>query len=223
MRRVLVVLAVVSAVAFAAACKKSLTEELPTEPSAAFASPIPQQVVVRPVPIPTATPDQGGGGAPPPSNPQPANPTTPVTAPTVRPTTPPSSGPTPRPTTAPTPRPSPGSGGGGGGGGSTVARVGAKVFFVECDGNIVPGSEYASTAPIGCRVHFDCTPRDANNQPTTARGTPEWTFNPDHLVSGGGGGNPYTPAVYVLGEGSFSAFVTIDGVRSADVRIRFVP
>jgi hypothetical protein len=104
-----------------------------------------------------------------------------------------------------------------------VARVGAKVFFVECNGQIVPGSEYASTAQIGCRVHFDCTPRDANNQPTTARGTPEWTFSPGHLVNGGGGGNPYTPAVNVLGEGNFTAYATIDGVRSADVRIRFVP
>ena len=196
MRRFLAVAVLLAA----AACSKVVSEELPGEPSDAFASPIPQQVTVVPVLIPSPQP----GGAPPPPAPQP------VPAPT--------SNPTPRPS-AGAPTPAPGSGGGSG----SVARVGAKVFFLECNGAIVPDTDNARTAQVGCRIHYDCTPRDAANNPTTARGTPVWTWSPTSLIRGGGsGGNPYTPAVEAVSEGTLTASVVIDGVRSDDVVIRIV-
>src|SRR6185295_9504661 len=57
-----------------------------------------------------------------------------------------------------------------------VTKLGAKVYFVECNGAEVPGSGGASEAPVGCRVHLDVTPKDANNKPTQTRGTPQWSF-----------------------------------------------
>ena len=172
---------------------QTLTEELPTQAPAVGLPPMPVlPPVVQPVPIPQPQPPSGGGGGAPP--PPPSN------------QLPPSGG-------AP-PGQVPNNN-------SPVTKVGAKVYFLECNGQEVPGSEFATQAQLGCRIHFDCTPKDINNNPTQAQGFPSWSFSPGGLVSGG---NPsdFTPTVTASGTGNLTAFVVIDGVRSNDVNIQIV-
>jgi hypothetical protein len=126
----------------------------------------------------------------------------------------------PLPTPTPYPTPPPGTGENIPDNDSPVAKVGAKVFFIECDGQDISGSEYATEAPVGCRLHMDCTPKDAANRHTRAQGSPHWYLSDPHLVSGGRLSD-YTPAFQIIGEGSLTLYVTIDGVRSNDVSIRF--
>jgi hypothetical protein len=133
----------------------------------------------------------------------------------------PSSAPAPVPVASSAPVPS------GGGGdfpnnNSPVARLNIKVYFVECNGQQVPGSEYASSASVGCRIHLDCTPRDASNQPTRARGTPEWSYSDTSLVKPGGG-SPYNPVLNVKGVGNISVQASVDGVSSNVLGIALVP
>ena len=180
------------AVLTVAGCK-TITEELPTSSSPTSNDPVitvPFPVTVTPVALPQ----------------------------------PESSTPTPAPaggTTSPTPDPS--------GDGSDefipdnnnpVAKVTAKVFFVECGGGAVPGSENATTADVGCRVHLDTTPKDAGGKPTQPKNGPRWTYSDTSSISIGGG-NPYTPVLTVKGPGSLSAYSVIDGVQSNVVSIKF--
>jgi hypothetical protein len=115
----------------------------------------------------------------------------------------------------------------GGGGGqiptntNPAVRLGAKVFFVECDGREVPGTEGATEARIGCRVHFDVTPKDAQNQATQVRQIPRWTFSPSGIAGGVDGRTEFTPTVSATGAGTLTAYCEADGVRSNDVRVNF--
>lgn len=97
-----------------------------------------------------------------------------------------------------------------------VVKVGAKVYFVECNGEIVPDSEYATSVQVGCRIHLDCTPKDQYNNPTQAKSAPQWTFN-----GGVSGGNPndFTPTVSATSAGNFTAWVVVDGVTSNSVNV----
>jgi len=189
----LVVLAV--AVVSVVGCQ-TLTEELPSQPTANL-PPIPNipPVVVVPVPIPVPEAPSGGAPIPPPNL---------------------------------NPNPLPPSGGGGGGGGgnpsgqipnntSPVTKVGAKVYFLECGGQQVPNSEFATQAQVGCRIHFDCTPKDANNNPTQAQSPPSWTFNGPVSV---GNVNDFTPTVTAQSPGNLTAWVTIDGVQSNTLNVQ---
>ena len=99
-----------------------------------------------------------------------------------------------------------------------VTKVGAKVFFVECDGVMVPDSEFATSVQVGCRIHFDCTPKDQFNNPTQAKSPPNWTFSPGSLVAGG---NPsdFTPTPTAVATGTLTAYVVIDGVTSNTLTI----
>jgi len=97
-----------------------------------------------------------------------------------------------------------------------VARVGAKVYFVECGGQQVPGSEGATDVQVGCRIHFDCTPKDAANDPTQAHNPPTWTFNGP--VSAGNV-HDFTPTVTAQSPGNLTAYVTIDGVTSNTLNV----
>lgn len=99
-----------------------------------------------------------------------------------------------------------------------VTKVGAKVFFVECDGQMVPGSEFATSVQVGCRIHFDCTPKDQFNNPTQAQSPPNWTFSPGSLVSGGNP-NDFTPTTTAVNTGNLTAYVVIDGVTSNTLNI----
>ena len=175
----------------AAVGSETLIEEMPSQPTTT-ATQFPTTGGV-----PTTTPVVVPVPVP---SPETGTPTTPVATPT------------PTPTSSGTPPPS---------SGGTVARVGAKVFFVECNGQIVPNSEYASSAEVGCRVHLDATAKDAQNNPASPRGSPSWDYSDLGLVNVSNKSGDYTPTLTVLAPGSFVAACTVDGVRSNDVRIRF--
>jgi hypothetical protein len=100
-------------------------------------------------------------------------------------------------------------------------RLGAKVFFVECNGREIPGSEGSTSAQIGCRIHYDVTPKDAQNQHTQVRETPRWTFSPAGIAGGVSSKTEYTPTVPATGGGTLTAYCEADGIRSNDVRITF--
>ena len=99
-----------------------------------------------------------------------------------------------------------------------VAKVGAKVYFLECDGQQVPNSEFATSAQLGCRIHFDCTPKDANNNPTQAQSDPHWSFDPGNLVAVGNT-HEFTPTATAKAAGDLTVHVVIDGVTSNTLSI----
>ena len=194
MRRILLSLVVVT---LGVGCH-TITEELPARPSPILVNggvplaPPPAPVIV--IPAPSA----------------------PVPEVVERPSAPAPSNPTP--------------GGGGGGVGpddqivnntNTPVRLGAKVFFIECGGREIPGSEGATEAQIGCRVHFDVTPKDAANAHTRVRETPRWTFSPAGIAGGVSGKTQFTPTIAATGSGTLTAYCEADGLRSNDVRITF--
>ena len=179
---------------FVVACT-TIREELPTrpDPTQGGNNPAPLPVVVVPVPVPT--------------------PTAPV--------------PTPNPTNPsnPTPTPPPNNDGGTIPGDipdntAPVAKLGAKVYFVECDGAELPGSGGASEAPVGCRVHLDVTPKDANNKPTQVRHTPEWSFSNMSIISLTSSTTGFNPTFIAKARGTVTTYAEADGVRSNDVTIR---
>jgi len=173
---------------------QTLTEELPTQAPTVGLPPIPVlPPVVVPVEIPQPQPPSGGAPTPP-SNPLP----------------PPAGNPPPT---------------GGNPGGqipnntSPVTKLGAKVYFLECNGQQVPGSEFATEAQVGCRIHFDCTPKDANNNPTQSQGIPSWSFNPGSLVQVGNT-NEFTPTATAKNAGDLTVWASVDGVTSNSISIR---
>jgi hypothetical protein len=180
-------LAVLAVAAALMACH-TITEDLPSRPTQVQGGPIP--VIVLPVPTQTPLPI-----VPSPSSPIVPSPSAPRTEPT------------------------PVGGGDGGGGGeppvtnrSPVAKLNAHVYFIECNGAPVPGSGGANKAPVGCRIHFDCTARDSSNAPTNARGNPVWTYSNPGLVNGGNTG--YNPVVIAKSPGCFDYYAEVDGVTS---------
>jgi hypothetical protein len=179
---------VLTACVLLAGCQ-TLTEELPSQTSSTGV-PIPHPpIVVVPVPIPDPEAPTGPPVVPP-SETQPVDP-------------PPTSGGPPGQIPNNT---------------NPVTKVGAKVFFIECDGQQVPDSEFATKAQVGCRIHFDCTPKDANNNPTQAQSSPTWTFSPGGLVQIGNV-NDFTPAPTAVKAGNLTAYVVIDGVTSNSLNI----
>jgi hypothetical protein len=95
----------------------------------------------------------------------------------------------------------------------------ASVYFVECNGAPVPGTGRADTAPVGCRLHLDCTARDGSNSPTIPRGTPQWTYSNPGLVSGGNSG--FNPVLTIRGAGHMDIYAEVDGFRSATFGVDF--
>jgi hypothetical protein len=172
---------------------QTLTEELPSQPTGNLPSIPVLPPVVIPVPIPTPEAPSGGPPVAPPTNPNP-NP---------NPTPPPNGGGNPNGQIPNNTNP--------------VAKVGAKVYFLECGGVQVPGSEFATSAQVGCRIHFDCTPKDAANDPTQAQGAPNWTFNGPVSV---GNTNDFTPTVTAQSAGNLTAYVVIDGVTSNTLNVQ---
>jgi hypothetical protein len=167
---------------------------MPAEPTPVN-NPVP--IVVVPIPIPVAAP------APAPDS----GPQAPAPTPTVR------------PTARPTPPPDDDNDDFIPNNNSPVTKLGVKVFFVECNGAMVPGSENATSANVGCRIHFDSTPKDASNAPTRSRGTPSWTFSPGSLVNVGKP-QDFTPTATAVRAGTLTAWAQVDGVRSTDLVIQ---
>jgi outer membrane biosynthesis protein TonB len=172
------------------ACQ-TITEELPVR-ATAVGPVIPVVVVPIPIPVP-ATPA-------PESNPAPT--------------------PNPNPNPKPTPNPPPPDDDDGDvpNNNAPVTKLGVKVFFVECNGDMVPGSEHATSANVGCRIHFDSTAKDASNAPTRPRGTPNWSFNDMSLIKIGKTVD-FTPTALAVKGGTLVAWAEVDGVRSIDLRI----
>ena len=172
------------------ACQ-TITEEMPVRSTPVSTNPVP--VVVVSIPIPVAAPTPAPTNTTPAPNPNPAPNNNPA------PNHPPSDGFIPD-------------------NNSPVTKLGAKVYFVECNGDMVEGSELATETNVGCRIHFDCTPKDSANAPTRSRGTPSWSFNNMSLIKAGKTVD-FTPAVVAVKAGTLVAWAEVDGVRSNDVRI----
>ena len=200
MRRTFSVTAALAVAGLAVVACHTITEDLPNRPSPVQVG-APGSIPVVVVPIPELTPD-------PTVVPSPSSPNAPA--------------PTPRPTATPD------NGGGGGGGGgeppvtntSPVARLTASVYFVECGGVPLPNSGHASTAAVGCRVHLDCTPKDAGNSPTNPRGTPHWTFSNTGIIEIGAG-NAFNPTITGKGAGHVEMHADVDGIVSNSFGIDF--
>ena len=186
---------VLAACALVVGCH-TITEELPNQPGPILVEGqqplLPPPAPVIVIPVPTPTVEPPRNEAPPPANNNPAPP-------------PPNGYP---PGQVPNNT-------------NPAVRLGAKVFFVECDGRPIPNSEHASEARIGCRVHFDVTPKDAHNAHTQVREVPRWTFSPAGIAGGQGGSTNFTPTVSATGGGTLTAYCEADGIRSNDVRITF--
>jgi len=174
---------------------QTIREELPTSATSggsggsnsANVTPIPVVVVPVPIPVPTSGPD------PVPTNPTPTTPSNPNPNP-------------PRPTPGPT-NPNNNSG---------TVRIGAKVYFIERNGQTMPEG---SDAQVGDRIHFDATAKDAQNLPTTTRGAPHWTFTNQGIINVTSSPNDWTPVVIARSGGTFQAYVEADGVRSITVSV----
>jgi hypothetical protein len=198
MRRLAMSLAAAAVAVTVVACS-TITEELPNRPSTADirvgTGAIPIVIVNVPIPSPQAPAPGPGPNEPPPP-------------------------PRPVPTNNPNPNPNPGPGIPPNipNNGSPVAKLGAKVYFVEVNGQAVPGTEGASQAPFNSRIHLDCTPKDASNAPTQARGTPVWTYSDPSLISVSGR-SPYNPVLTPRGSGSLTFYAEVDGIRSNTVSL----
>jgi hypothetical protein len=103
-----------------------------------------------------------------------------------------------------------------------VDNVSLAVYFLECDGQRIPGSRDITSVPVGCRIHFNATPRDGSGAPTCSRTWPVWEVGPTDLVTGGGG-QTFTPAYTAQQEGRLSARCLVDGVRSDWLFLNLVP
>src|SRR5262245_29212899 len=174
----------------------TITEELPTKPSNTGQPPVvtvPVPVVVTPVEIPTPK-------TPAPSTPSNPNPT---------PNDPGGENPTPDGDGPDIPDND-----------NPVAKLVAKVFFVECGGAAIPNSGGASEAPVGCRVHLDVTPKDAGGRPTRAKHDPRWQYSNPGLFDEGDN-SAYNETLTVKAPGSQAAQAFVDGVASNVVSIRF--
>lgn len=170
-----------------AACQ-TITEDMPgkaNNPNGPNPAPVP--VVVVPVPIPTPPP--------PTQAPAPAPPDTPPNgAPPANPPSDPGNGDVPDNT-------------------NPVAKLTAKIYFIECYGQIVD-----APAPVGCRVHLDVTPTDASNHHTQAHGTPRWTYTNTSII-GISGNSPYNPVLDAKAEGDLDCWAEVDGIRSNTVHV----
>lgn len=166
---------------------QTITEEMPGQannPSGPNPAPVP--VVVVPVPIPT----------PPPAT-QPPQTTPPVDAPpgNTNPPSDPGNGDVPDNT-------------------NPVAKLTAKIYFIECYGQIVN-----PPAPVGCRIHLDVTPTDSSNHHTQVRGSLRWTYTNTSII-GIGGNSPFNPVLDAKAEGDLDAWAQADGITSNTVHIQ---
>lgn len=143
-----------------------------------------------------------GGGASTVASPSPSPSATPTPAPQATPTPTPEESPEINDNDAP------------------VDHVGAGVYYVDCNGELVPDSRNAKEVPVGCRVHLDATPKDADNVPTNPRVAPEWWFsNPGAIEVSGS--NPLGPMITARVAHRQTINVWVDGVQSNTFSINF--
>lgn len=166
---------------------QTITEEMPNQQQGGSPNgpnPVPVPVVVVPIPIPTPPPATPPPAPAPPTQNPPSNP----------PSNPPGEGDIPDNE-------------------NPVAKLTAKIYFIECFGQIVD-----PPAPVGCRIHLDVTPTDASNRHTRARGTPQWTYTNTGII-GIGGNSPYNPVLDARAPGDLDCWAEVDGIRSNTVHV----
>ena len=76
--------------------------------------------------------------------------------------------------------------------------------------------------PLGCRIHFNATPRDGMNAPTCSKTWPVWQVGPEELVSGRDGTRRSRPPTRRRRPGVMSARCLVDGVRSGWIVLNIV-
>ena len=179
------------AVPLVAACH-TITEELPTRPSVA-GSPLTGGIPIIQIPVPQQTPIPSPVAVTPTPTPKPAPP---AATPAPEPTAPPSGEKNMKP----------------------VARVACSVYFVECNGVIVPGSHGASETNVGCKVHLDATTKDANGEHTYRE--PRWVFSNPGMVEIQTS-NAWNPAITGRGRHHQEMYAEADGVRCGSFGITF--
>lgn len=103
-----------------------------------------------------------------------------------------------------------------------AASASVVTFWVMCGTDIVPNSKFATSAAAACQVKLDCTPKDASGVPTQTS-DPVWTFNMSSSAYWvGWGGGHFNPTIHGEGnKGQFTAYATVDGVRSNDLVFHF--
>jgi hypothetical protein len=101
--------------------------------------------------------------------------------------------------------------------GDPVARLEARVYFVECSGQLVSGDW--SVVSVGCRIHLDVTPKDSRGRPTVAIGSPRWSYSNPGIISASSDFGDYTPTLTALAPGYLSIGCTLDGIESNPVNI----
>jgi hypothetical protein len=176
----------------AAGCH-TISEELPSRPSpveSAVAGGIP----IINIPVPKTTPTPAPVVVAPTPAPKPAPPTA---TPAPEPTPPPNAGEKNR---------------------KPVARVACSVYFVECNGEIVPNSHRAGSTNVGCKVHLDATTKDANGEHTYRE--PRWVFSNPGMVEIQNS-NPWNPAITGRGRHHQDMYAEADGARCATFGIDF--
>ena len=95
------------------------------------------------------------------------------------------------------------------------------MFFVECNGREIPGSEGSTEAQIGCRVHFDVTPKDAQNAAHAGARDPALDLLPGQHRRRRGEQDAVHADHLRDRRRHLTAYCEADGVRSNDVRITF--
>jgi hypothetical protein len=124
--------------------------------------------------------------------------------------------PAPEPTATPGPVPSPEINDND----APVDHVGAGVYYVDCNGDLVPNSRNAKEVPVGCRVHLDATAKDADNVPTNPRYPPDWFFSDPGLIDVSGS-NPMGPMITARRPHKQTINVWVDGVQSNTFSVTF--
>jgi len=99
-----------------------------------------------------------------------------------------------------------------------VARVACSVYFVECNGSIVPNSHHASETSVGCKVHLDATTKDANGEHTYRE--PRWVFSNPGMVEIQSS-NAWNPAITGRARHHQDMYAEADGARCATFGITF--
>src|ERR1044071_7069046 len=167
----------------ATACH-TITEELPSRPSS-VRSPVAGPIPVINIPVPKQTPIPSPVVV---ATPTP-NPKQPAATPAPDPTAPPNNSEKNR---------------------KPVARVACSVYFVECNGEIVPGSHHASETNVGCKVHLDATTKDANGEHTYRE--PRWVFSNPGMVEIQSS-NAWNPAITGRARHHQDMYAEADGAR----------
>jgi hypothetical protein len=93
-----------------------------------------------------------------------------------------------------------------------IASIHAHVYYVQCGGEAIPNTKFASEASSSCDVVLDATPKDARGLATDSSGRIEWNIGGGRRVVND---STFTPRIIGGGQGGEVTFsATVDGVTS---------